>query len=287
MARGIDVSVYQGNIDWKAVKASGIDFAIIRAGYGVSAAQIDKKFNQNVQGAKNAGVHVGAYWFIYALNEAQAIQNADAFASVLSRWNGCIDYPVAADYEYDSDAYAARCGVTVSRDLRTRMIFKFCERMEQHGYYCSNYMNPDYIGKVDYTQLARFDLWLAVWGTDKPTRECGMWQRTSGGSVPGISGRVDMDESYRNYPEIIRSGALNHLTGQQQPEPTDPEQPITPQPEKEPEPTKRIEKYTVQRGDTLSAIAARYGTTYLRIAKDNAIQNPNLIFPGQQLVINL
>lgn len=286
MARGIDVSAYQGNIDWRAVKASGIDFAIIRAGFGVSAGQIDAKFNQNVKNAKDAGVHIGAYWFIYALNEAQAIQNADAFASVLSRWKGYIDYPVAADYEYDSDNYAARCGVQISRELRTRIIFKFCERMEQHGYYCSNYMNPDYIGKVDYAQLARFDLWLAIWGTDKPTRDCGMWQSSSSGSVPGINGRVDMDTSYRDYPSIIRGGALNFLTQQKEPVQEDPEIPIEPKPE-EPEPTKRIEKYTVVRGDTLSAIAKRYGTSYLRIAKDNGIPDPNRIYPGQILTINL
>lgn len=287
MAKGIDVSVYQGNIDWQKVKASGIDFAIIRAGFGVSAGQIDKKFNQNVRGAKDAGVHVGAYWFIYALNEAQAVQNADAFASILARWKGCIDYPVAADYEYDSDNYAARCGVSMSKELRTRIIFKFCERMEQHGYYCANYMNPDYISKVNYSELSRFDLWLAIWGSDKPSRDCGMWQFSSRGSVPGIVGHVDMDTSYRDYPGIIRAGALNYLTQDATPVPDDPEQPVTPEPVVEAEPTKRIEKYTVVRGDTLSAIAQRYGTSYLRIAKDNNIQNPNLIYPGQTLVINL
>lgn len=286
MAKGIDVSAYQGNIDWRAVKASGIDFAIIRAGFGVSAGQIDSKFNRNVQEAKNAGLHIGAYWFLYALNEAQAIQNADAFASVLARWKGYFDYPVAADYEYDSDNYAARCGVSISKDLRTRIIFKFCERMEQHGYYCSNYMNPDYISKVNYQQLARFDLWLAYWGASNPPRECGMWQSSSKGQVPGIRGNVDMDTSYRNYPDIIRGGALNHLTKAQEPVQDDPEVPVMPAPEEQ-EPTKRIEKYTVVRGDTLSAIAQRYGTSYLRIAKDNGIANPNLIYPGQVLTINL
>lgn len=288
MARGIDVSAYQGTIDWSKVKASGIDFTIIRAGYGVSASQIDRRFNEYMQGAINARLDIGAYWFIYALNEAQAIQNADAFASVLTRWKGHINYPVAADFEYDSENYMRRCGVTPTRDLDTRIVSAFCRRMEEHGYYCSNYMNPDYLNNhVNAADLARFDLWLAIWGSDKPSRDCGMWQFSSRGSVPGIVGNVDMDTSYRDYPGIIRAGALNYLTQEVAPVPDDPEQPVTPEPVVEPEPTKRIEKYTVVRGDTLSAIAQRYGTSYLRIAKDNNIQNPNLIYPGQMLVINL
>lgn len=282
MAKGIDVSAYQGNIDWQKVKASGIDFAIIRAGYGVSAAQIDSAFNRNMQGAINAGVHRGAYWFIYALNEAQAIQNADAFASVLAKWKGYVDYPVACDFEYDSDYYANRCGTIFTKEQRTRIIFAFCEQMEKHGYYCANYMNPDYIGKVDFAQLSRFDLWLAAWSA-KPTRECGMWQSSSRGSVPGINGHVDMDESYRNYPGIIRAGALNFLTQEREPEQPDPE--IVAEPEAPAEPTKRVNKYTVARGDTLSAIAKKYGTSYLRIAKDNNIPDPNKIYPGQVLEI--
>ena len=95
-----------------------------------------------------------------------------------------------------------------------------------------------------------------------------------------------MDTSYRDYPSIIRNGALNFLTQTKEPVQDDPEVPVMPTPEEQ-EPTKRIEKYTVVRGDTLSAIAQRYGTSYLRIAKDNGIANPNLIYPGQVLTINL
>lgn len=286
MARGIDVSAYQGTIDWSKVKASGIDFTIIRAGYGVSASQIDRRFNEYMQGAINARLDIGAYWFIYALNEAQAIQNADAFASVLTRWKGHINYPVAADFEYDSENYMRRCGVTPTRDLDTRIVSAFCRRMEEHGYYCSNYMNPDYLNNhVNAADLARFDLWLALWGAAQPPRECGLWQYNVGnaGSVPGIAGRIDLDKSFRDYPKLIREAGLNFLsgTGKDEPKPVDPEIPVE-QPADE---TKTIEKYTVVKGDTLSAIAQRYGTSYLRIAKDNGIANPNLIYPGQVLEI--
>lgn len=291
MAHGIDVSAHQGYINWKAVKESGkVDFAIIRAGYGVTAAQIDRRFNEYMQNCIAYGIDRGAYWFIYALNEAQAIQNADAFASILAKWKGHVNYPVAADYEYDSDAYMQRCGITPTRSLRTAIVHKFCERMEQHGYYCANYMNPDYLNnKVDAGALSRYDLWLALWGATQPDRSCGMWQYAVGaaGTIPGITGRIDLDRSFRDYPNLIRSAGLNYLGAEKEPAQDDPEMPVEPElPKDEPVAPKK-ETYTVVSGDTLSAIAKRYGTTYLRIAKDNGIQNPNLIYPGQRLVINL
>lgn len=291
MARGIDVSAHQGYIDWKAVKNSGkVDFAIIRAGYGVTAAQIDRRFNEYMRGCINNGIDRGAYWFIYALNEAQARQNADAFASILAKWKGYINYPVAADYEYDSDNYMQRCGITPTRELRTAIVHAFCECMEQHGYYCANYMNPDYLNnRVDAQRLSRFDLWLALWGAATPSKPCGMWQYRVGdaGTIPGITGRIDLDESFRDYPGIIRSGALNFLTSNKEPVQDDPEVPVEPELPKDEPIAPKTETYTVVSGDTLSAIAKRYGTSYLRIAKDNNIQNPNLIYPGQRLVINL
>ena len=290
MAKGIDISAHQGYIDWNKLKQSDVKFAIIRAGFGVSAAQIDRRFNEYMQGAINIGLDIGAYWFIYALNEAQAIQNADAFASVLARWKGYINYPVAADFEYDSTDYMRRCGVTPNKDINTKIVFAFCKRIEEHGYYCANYMNPDYLNNhVHADQLARFDLWLAQWGATTPSRPCGLWQYKVGnaGTVAGITGRIDMDESFRNYPHIIREGALNFLTQDKVPVQDDPEEPVVPELPKDEPVAPNTQTYTVVSGDTLSAIARKYGTSYLRIAKDNNISNHNLIYPGQKLVICL
>ena len=103
MAKGIDVSNYQGKIDWAKVKADGIDFVIIRAGWGKT--NVDPKFRANIEGAVTAGLNVGVYWFLYAKNENDIVLNAKKCADVIEPYRKQINLKVWADWEYDSDKY--------------------------------------------------------------------------------------------------------------------------------------------------------------------------------------
>jgi GH25 family lysozyme M1 (1,4-beta-N-acetylmuramidase)/LysM repeat protein len=206
---GIDVSTHQGHIDWPAVKAAGIDFAIIRAGYGNDISQADARFVENITGALAAGIHVGAYWFSYAYNALMAKQEAEIFSKVLGPYKGKIVFPVCFDWEYDSDRYAQKHGVTASAALITDMAIAFLEGMEAEGWYAANYLNQDYYkNKFDATRMKPYDVWLADY-SGGPAYSCGLQQTGSTGKVAGISGNVDTDTSFKDYPTIITKGGLN------------------------------------------------------------------------------
>lgn len=266
MKNGIDVSKHNGNINFAAVKAAGIEFAMIRAGYGWTTE--DQKFEQNVNGFTAAGIPVGAYWFLYCTTVEEAIKNADKCIEVLSKFKGKFTYPIGCDYEYDSDRYSEQEGKRQTKASRTAMIEAFCDRLEEAGYYVSLYLNKDYIvNKVNYSDLTQFDLWLAHWGVEKPYRDCGMWQNSSKLKIAGTT--FDSDIAYKNYEKIIRGAELNHTTKASAP---------TPKPVK-------FQTYYVRKGDTLSGIARRFGTTVRQLADDNNIKNVNLIYVAQPLKI--
>lgn len=270
MFKGIDVSNHNGNINFKAVKEAGIDFAMIRAGYGWTSK--DERFEQNVNGFLNAGIKVGAYWFLYCTNVNEAIQNADKCIEVLSKFKGKLTFPVGCDYEYDSDSYSEKQGVRQNKASRTAMIEAFCDRLEEAGYYVSVYLNPDYISKVNYSELTQFDLWLAHWTVDQPSRECGMWQNSDNLRIAG--GVFDSDIAYKDYEQIITGAGLNHI-------------PATTPTEQKPAEVKPVsfQIYYVKRGDTLWDISRRFGTTVQQIVEDNNIKNPDLIYVAQALKI--
>lgn len=202
--KGIDVSTWQGNIDWKKVKADGIEFAMIRSSFGKEnpEKQTDNKFHQNMQNAKAAGMPVGAYHYSYATTVKDAKKEADFFLSVIKGYQ--FEYPVAFDIE---DASQMNLGKTLITDI----IMAFCERVQSAGYYVSVYTNLDWINnRIDMDRVKIFDIWLAQWN-DKPTYNgnFGMWQYTSTGKVNGISGNVDMDIAYLDYPQVIKNAGLN------------------------------------------------------------------------------
>lgn len=209
--KGIDVSTHNGAIDHAKIKAAGIEFAMVRAGYGKG--NIDKQFKNNIEGFIKAGIHVGAYWFLYSLTEADAKAEADYFNEALSPYKGKLTFPVACDFEYDSENYMKKNGVTPSKSLNTAIVKAFCSRMEEHGWYVVNYANIDYINNhFNQSELERFDLWCAQWKVDKCSKECGIWQYTSDGSVNGSSARTDMNYAYKDYPTTIKSNGLNGFT---------------------------------------------------------------------------
>lgn len=268
MKKGIDVSEHNGDINFAAVKAEGVEFAMLRAGYGWTTE--DKKFEQNLNGFISAGIPIGAYWFIYATNVEEAIKNADKCIEVLSRFKGKFTYPIGCDYEYDSDRYSEQEGKKQTKASRTAMIEAFCDRLEEAGYYVSAYLNPDYICKTNYNELTQFDLWLAEWNSKNPSRDCGMWQYTDNLHIDG--GKFDGNIAYKDYEQIITGAGLNHVT-KKAPEVLEVPKPV------------KFQTYYVRKGDTLSAIANRFGTTVDQIAIDNNIHNVNLIYIAQELKI--
>lgn len=262
--KGLDVSEFQGIIDWEQVKAAGYQFAMIRAGYGFGT--LDQQFQRNAAECNRIGLPIGVYWFCYALTPETARQEAEGCIRAISGYR--LDYPVCYDIEQATINYAAQNGVTVTKDLATRFIQSFCNRVEELGYFAMFYSNRNFLNTYFPNDLAeRYALWYAYYNTQFDNTQCGIWQYTDQGNVPGIAGNVDLDVSFSDYPSIIYQAGLNHLNG---PAPTPP-------------PAQNYITYVVQPGDTLSGIAARYGTNYQTLAALNRLTNPNLIYPGQTI----
>lgn len=187
---GFDISKHNGSIDFNKVKADGYDFVIIRAGYGKSTK--DSRFDENIRKALNAGLKVGAYWFIYAKTSNDILGNVKMAHAVLNNWKDKITMGVWADYEYDSDKYVGRM---LSVQERTAWVKAFIEGMKNNGYDCGVYANPDYLDNK-FGNLKSYKLWIARY-TDNVDKVKDynpvMWQYSSTGKVAGINGNVDID----------------------------------------------------------------------------------------------
>lgn len=209
--KGIDVSKHNGKIDWSKVKAAGIEFAMIRAGYGQS--NIDERFKYNVSECNRLGIPCGVYWFSYACNEAQAKKEAEKCLALIKPYS--ITYPVAFDFEYDSVTYAAKMGVKMTKELASKITHAFCKTIEAAGYYVMNYSNADYLSRFFDTGVHKaYDLWLAKWPKSpnlKNPPDCGIWQYSSTGKVSGINGNVDLNAAYKDYEAII-TGSKPQIT---------------------------------------------------------------------------
>lgn len=203
--KGIDVSTFQGDIDWGKVK-SQIDFAIIRAGYGKN--NIDDKALKNVRGCEANGIPFGLYWFSYAYTVEMARNEAKYLLNFIEGHTPLL--PLYFDFEYDSENYAKKKGVTVTQKLLCDMATAFCEELENAGYYAGIYANLDYVtNKYGKDIFKTYDLWLAQWGVSKPVMGVNMWQSSSSGNVDGINGRIDTDVSYIDFPNLIKERQLN------------------------------------------------------------------------------
>lgn len=306
----IDVSHWQGNINFNEVKASGIEGVIIKAGGSDAGFYTDSQFESNYTKAINAGLHVGAYYFVgkNCLSYEDGIADADRFINIIK--NKKFDLPVYMDVEAQAQG---------QKEKVTDSIIGFCNELEKNNYYVGVYAS-DISGFKDRIDLSRiegvYSLWVARYGSE-PTyvKNYDMWQYSDSGKVNGINGNVDMDECYKDFPTIIKYGGYNNYNADE-PAPV--------------QPTKSIDQlaqeviegqwgngedrknrltqagydytavqnkvneilgatqpivYTVQAGDTLSGIAQKYGTTYQELARKNNIDNPNLIYVGQKLII--
>lgn len=210
--KGIDVSKWQGTIDWAKVAGDGVKFAMIRLGYGGkggAACGVDNFYQKNVEGALANGIAVGCYFYSYALT-VEAVKKEAAFViQQLAKYKGRILYPIAFDIEDSTQA-------GLGKQTLTDMVTAFCSALEAAGYYASFYCNADWArNRLDMQALARFDFWLAQW-TATPTytgHAFNMWQSSSKGRVAGISGDVDMDTAFVDYEAEIKKNKLNGYTG--------------------------------------------------------------------------
>lgn len=199
---GIDVSVYQGEIDWQKVKEAGIEFAMIRVGYrtyGGGEIKLDENFAKNLAGAEAAGINTGVYFFSQAISVDEAIAEADAVIDAISPYN--ITYPVVYDWELIYDDTARTDDVPV--DVLTDSCIAFCERVKSAGYTPMIYQNKrTTLFKLDLPRLQEYDFWLAEYN-DEPTYyyDYQMWQYSATGRVPGISGDVDLNISFKDYSQ--------------------------------------------------------------------------------------
>ena len=261
--KGIDVSKWNGNINWDKVKSAGINFAIVRESYGKrDPRQVDKKFKDNINGAKSVGIHTSVYHYSYAdsvedaINEARfCLENIEGFK---------LEYPVIIDVE-DKEQ------LKLNNRQRTDIVKAFCSEIEKHGYYAMFYCNLNWLNNYLYKDelLPKYDLWLAQWSIAKPSCSCGIWQYSSTGKIGGISGNVDLNVSYKDYANIMKTKGLNGFSKTDNSASTN------------------YFIYTVKKGDTLWAIAQRYlgsGYKYKEI-KDLNTLNSDMIYPGQTLKI--
>lgn len=197
---GVDVSSHQKDIDWVKVKAAGIDFAIIRVGfrgYGTGAIVLDEYFTKNIEGALSAGLDVGVYFFSQALNEEEAIEEANVVLEQIKNYN--ITYPVVYDAE-DISGDTARTDGLLGAQITSNCI-AFCEKVKEAGYTPMIYANKRwFLTRLDLTRLTDYDLWHAAYvdAPDTPYMYT-MWQYSSTGTVDGISGPVDLNVSFVDY----------------------------------------------------------------------------------------
>lgn len=305
---GIDVSTWQSTIDWDKVKKAGIDFAIIRCGYGTTG--VDNQFARNMKEARRVGIKVGVYLYSYAHGVAEAQAEARHCLNLVKEY-GKLDLPIYYDEEESYQFPRAK-------ELATA----FCEVIESAGYWAGIYSSSSK-WQNELRGLDRFTKWVANWGDNgRPAHNCGkpnvsgcdIHQYSSVGNVSGINGDVDMDELYR-------TSLFDDIAGKSSDTPApkpkksnaeiavevwegkwgdgderkrrlteagydyDAVQEIVNNTAPSEEPDGEYGVYVVQAGDTLTGIARKYGTTVNKLKKENNIKNANLIYVGQVIKI--
>ena len=317
MLKGIDVSFWQGNIDWEKAKNS-IDFAIIRLGFGTGT--LDNYAKRNIEELNRLNIPYGVYWFSYAYSVDMAKNEAKSTVKFLKELGANLSYPVYFDWEYDSRKYAAKNGVNVSGELLRNMATAYCEEMESAGYYAGIYANPDYIvNHFGNDIFKRFDLWLAH-VTSSTSYEANLWQYSFSGKVPGVTTLVDMNKCMVDYPALVNKAEKPTESPVETPVEKPTEKPVAKKTvaqlakeviqgkwaagderkkllteagydydKVQAEVNKQMAKpkyHTVKKGETLTGIASKYGTSVADLVKLNNIENPNLILVGQKLRVN-
>ncbi len=211
MRKGIDVSSYQGNIDWEEVKEN-VDFAIIRCGYGNNiASQDDVYYRRNVEECTRLGIPFGVYLFSYATDIAMSQSEVEHTLRLIKDYQ--LEYPVFIDIE-------TRAQLELPKEELVKVAKHYCEEMESHGYYVGIYASLSTLnGILDSNELDIYDKWVAEWSKDFTYKgKSGLWQNTDNDRIPGIDTRVDGNIAFYDYPTIIREHGLNHLKKEEEPE---------------------------------------------------------------------
>lgn len=251
---GIDVSVYQGDIDFEQVKNSGIEVVYIRAGYGFSVT--DPKFEENYTNATKAGLKCGAYYFVTARNTEQAYLQATRFAELISGKT----FAARPAMDFEEFGSLGKNGINI-------VGLAFMQKLrELTGIVPMLYTDAYNASETWDWNFAQFPLWVADYDAEEPYVTSNIWQSYAGfqysdrGEIPGIYGNVDLD---RFTSSVFLNGA-NEVT-----------------PTKSPDAI----RYTVKRGDTLWGIAKKFGVTVSAVVNANNIRNPNLIYVGEVFII--
>ena len=213
---GIDVSSWQGDIDWKKVADSGVKFAIIRCGYrGTSTGVLcqDSKFKKNIEGAINNGIFVGVYFYSTAINESEALQEA---ATVVSLVNGySLKYPIS--YDFENFEVGGNRTDNLSKDQYNKNAKVFLDYVASKGYKGSLYGSSNYLSNNwNMSSFSNYDTWVAHYYVSNPTYagKYQLWQYTDRGIVPGISEKVDVDIDYTYFANVEASVSyLGHIQG--------------------------------------------------------------------------
>jgi GH25 family lysozyme M1 (1,4-beta-N-acetylmuramidase) len=198
--KGIDVSKWQGTINWASVKDAGIQFAMLRSSYGSSS--VDSTFETYYQQAKANGIAVGAYHYSYATTIAKATTEVNF---LISKLNGKqFEYPICVDIEDTSQS-------SLDQETLTEIALTYLEKLRDAGYYPIIYANKKwFLYRLDDSKLTYYNHWVAQWGSSITyTGNVGMWQYSSTGVISGISGNVDLDISFIDYEARIKSLHLN------------------------------------------------------------------------------
>ena len=217
-AKGVDVSKYQGSIDWASVKNAGYEFAMIRTGFGSDdwSSQTDPYFESNYSGATSNGLKVGVYHYSYATTVSQAEQEAEFCLHVLNGRH--LDYPVAYDIE-DKSQYG------LSADTLGQIVQAFCSKIQAAGYKTIVYSYPNfYNAHLTSSLVSQYDTWIAsTGGLTSPAFGSSfvMWQYAVT-SVSGVSGNCDVDYCYVDYPNGGTSPAQPTPSTPDNPSPIDP-----------------------------------------------------------------
>ena len=218
--KGIDVSEWQGNLtknNWLKVKNSGIQFAILRCGYttyGKSKKKyVDRYFENNYKICKEIGLPIGVYYYSCATNETEAKEEANFVLSLIK--NKKFEYPVVIDTEdnhnINKSTNSPVSQASIGKYKLTPLIKTFCEIIASKGYYVSIYASTYWFkNNLILEDLKLYDKWIAQWSkTVSVSYKYGMWQYSSQGTVNGLSGNIDLDYAYLDYPEIMKKNGLN------------------------------------------------------------------------------
>lgn len=296
---GIDISKHNGNINLEPYKGQ---FVIIRVGYGHF--HLDEKFERNVNECKRLGIPFGVYHYSYALNEAEAEAEARGVLNAIAKYKNDIKVGVWFDME-DADGYKKKHGFKFSNGTIAPICYKFCKMIEDAGYYSGIYTSSSWL---DYVKGLndRFDKWVANWGKNDGTQHTNTSQN---GTIQQYTSKP-LDKNIM-YADISRYSRGNTTQVKPQPKPieqiadeviagkwgngSDRKKRLTDAGYNYDAVQKAVNQkmnakkqtahvyYVVKRGDTLSGIASKYGTTWQKLQAMNGIRNPNKIYPGQRI----